>query len=308
MSGNQGLIPLYEVRFSTQLELKLQQRGSMLRSTVREGMFTGAKIASPIQQLGAVNTRAPAGRFAPLDIQPNDYTRRWISPLDRELPQLVDSFDELKTQVDVKGELAEAAAIACGRDWDDAIIAAATGTAQIGADAGSLSNETFDTTAFRVAVNFKAGASVGMTAAKIIEARRILRKYHNDLDNDPVTLVVGSQQESDMLNQVEFVSKEYGDRPVLENGELRRFMGFNIKVMERLPIVSSNVRGCLAYAKSGMHLGMWQDVNTNISIRRDLSSHPYQVYTKHSYGATRTQPGKVIQILAADTTGADITP
>lgn len=308
MSGNQGLIPLYEVRFSTMLELKLQQKGSKLRSTVREGMFTGAKIASPIQQLAAVNTRAPAGRFAPLDIQPNDYTRRWISPIDRELPQLVDSFDELKTQIDVKGELVESAAAACGRDWDDAIIAAATGTAQIGQDAGSLSNETFDTSKFRVAVNFKASANVGLTAAKLIEARRILTHYHNDLDNDPLTLVMGSQQESDALNQVEFVSKEYGDKPVLESGRLRRFLGYDIKVMERLPIVTSNQRGVLAYVKSGMHLGMWQDVNTNISIRRDLSSHPYQVYTKHSYGATRTQPGKVIQILCADTTGADITP
>ena len=308
MAGNTGLIPLYETRFSQMLELKLQQRGSKLRSTVREGMFTGAKIASPIQQLGAVNTRAPAGRFAPLDIQPNDYTRRWVSPTDRELPQLVDSFDELRTQIDVKGELVESAAAACGRDWDDAIIAAATGTAQIGADAGSLSNETFDTTAFRVVVDYKATAAVGMTAAKLIEARRILRKYHNDLDNEMTTFVCGSQQESDMLNQVEFVSKEYGDKPVLENGSLRRFMGFNIVVMERLPIVSANVRGCLVYVKSGLHLGMWKDTSTNISIRRDLSSHPYQVYTNHSFGATRTQPGKVIQVLAADTTGADITP
>jgi hypothetical protein len=308
MSGNTGLVQLYQTRFSTLLEMKLQQKGSKLRSTVREGSFTGAKIASPIQQLGAVNTRAPAGRFAPLDIQPNDYTRRWISPIDRELPQLVDSFDELRTQIDVKGELVDSAAAACGRDWDDSIIASATGTAQLGQDAGSLSNETFDTTKFRVAVNFKASANVGMTAAKIIEAKRILRKYHNDLEGEQVTLVVGSQQESDMLNQVEFVSKEYGDRPVLVDGRLMRFLGFDIVVMERLPLPVSNQRGCLAYVKSGLHLGMWADINTNISIRRDLSSHPYQVYTKHSFGATRTQPGKVVQILAADTTGADITP
>lgn len=308
MAGNTGLIPLYETRFSTLLEMKLQQKGSKLRGTVREGMFAGAKIASPIQQLAAVNTRAPAGRFAPLDIQPNDYTRRWVSPTDRELPQLVDSFDELKTQIDVKGELVSSAAAACGRDWDDAIIASATGTAQIGQDAGSLSNETFDTTKFRVAVDYKATAAVGLTAAKFIEAKRILRKYHNDLDEEQVTFVCGSQQESDMYNQVEFVSKEYGDKPVLQDGKVVRFMGFNIVVMERLPIVSSNVRGCLAYVKSGLHLGMWKDTSTNISVRRDLSGHPYQVYTNHSFGATRTQPGKVIQVLAADTTGADITP
>ena len=45
-----------------------------------------------------------------------------------------------------------------------------------------------------------------------------------------------------------------------------------------------------------------------ISIRNDLSGEPYDLYTAASYGATRTQPGKVIQILCLDTTGADITP
>lgn len=309
MSGNTGLYALYETRFTQQLELKLQQTGSKLRSTVREGMFTGAKMASPINQLAAVNTRAPQGRFAPLQVQPNDYTRRWISPQDRELPQLVDTFDELRTQIDVKGELVQGAANACGRDWDDAIIAAATGTAQIGQDAGSLSNETFDDTKFRIAVDYKAGAATGLTVAKIIEARRILRHYHNDLENDQAYIVAGSQQESDLYNQVQVVSDEFNDKPVLVDGKVVRFLGFNIVYTERLPSITSNtIRGVLCYVKSGLHLGMWRDVSTNISIRRDLSGHPYQVYTTHSYGATRTQPGKVLQIYCKDSTGADITP
>ena len=308
MAENQGLIPLYKTKFSNLLEMKLQQEGSQLRSTVKESSFTGSKIASPIQQLAAVNTRAPAGRFAPLDIQPNDYTRRWVSPIDRELPQLVDSFDELRTDIDVKGELVSSAAAACGRDWDDAIIAAATGIAQLGQDAGSLTNETFDTTAFRIADTFKAAAATGLTVAKLIEAKRILRKYHNNLESDGLTLVIGSNQESDLLNQVQVVSTEYNDRPVLVDGAVKRFLGFNIIVMERLPIFTANTRGILAYVKSGLHLGMWADVSTDISIRKDLSGHPYQVYTKHSFGATRTQPGKVVQIACLDTTGADITP
>ncbi len=48
---------------------------------------------------------------------------------------------------------------------------------------------------------------------------------------------------------------------------------------------------------------------TNIaSQRNDLSGHPYQIYTMVSFGATRTQPGKVIEVDCADTVGADITP
>lgn len=306
---NTGLESLYITRFSTKLELKLQQMGSMLRGTVEEGMFAGAKIASPVQQLGAVSSQAPAGRFSPLNVVPNDYTRRWISPIDRELPQLVDTFDMLKTDIDVKGQLVAGAAKAFGRDWDDEIIRAATATAQIGVDAGSLSNETFNTTNFRVAVDFKAAAATGLTTAKLIEAKRIFRKYHNDLDNDELTLVIGSNQEADLLSQVQVTSTEFNgsEKPVLKDGKVIRFLGFNIKVMERLPLPVTDQRGVLAYTKSGIHLGVWQDLQTQISQRMDLSSQPWQIYSKQSYGATRTQPGKVVQILCSDTSGVDIT-
>jgi len=304
MSAN--LFQLFTTQFSTNLELKLQQTGSKLRGKVREGMHVG-KQASPINQLGAVQLRAPAGRFAPLARQDADTTRRWVFPQDGELPQLIDSFDELRTIVDPKSAYSTNAANAVGRAWDDCLIAAATGSAQIGTDANGLSTETFDTTNHQIASTFGSSAASGLTVAKMIEAKRILRHYHVDIESDPITLVIGSQQESDLLNQVQVVSTEYNDRPVLVDGRVTRFLGFDIVVLERLS-VSSNVRNCFAFAKSGLYLGIWRDMINRVSIREDLSGQPYQVYTSATYGATRTQPGKVISILCSDTTGADITP
>lgn len=304
MSAN--LYQLFTTQFSTNLELKLQQTGSKLRGKVREGMHQG-KQASPINQLGAVQLRAPAGRFAPLARVDADTTRRWVFPQDGELPQLIDSFDELRTIVDPKSAYSTNAANAVGRAWDDCLIAAATGSAQIGTDANGLSTETFDTTNHQIASTFGSSAASGLTVAKMIEAKRILRHYHVDIESDPITLVIGSQQESDLLNQVQVVSTEYNDRPVLVDGRVTRFLGFDIVVLERLS-VSSNVRNCFAFARSGLYLGIWKDMINRVSIREDLSGQPYQVYTSATYGATRTQPGKVISILCSDTTGADITP
>lgn len=304
MSAN--LFQLFTTQFSTNLELKLQQTGSKLRGKVREGMHVG-KQASPINQLGAVQLRAPAGRFAPLARQDADTTRRWVFPQDGELPQMIDSFDELRTIVDPKSAYSTNAANAVGRAWDDCLIAAATGSAQIGTDANGLSTETFDTTNHQIASTFGSSAASGLTVAKMIEAKRILRHYHVDIESDPITLVIGSQQESDLLNQVQVVSTEYNDRPVLVDGRVSRFLGFDIVVTERLS-VSSNVRNCFCFAKSGLYLGIWKDMVNRVSIREDLSGQPYQVYTSATYGATRTQPGKVISILCSDTTGADITP
>jgi hypothetical protein len=302
-----GLVNLFTTQFSTNLELLLQQMGSLLRGKIREGFHVG-KMASPINQIGAITSQAPAGRFAPLQRVDANLVRRWVFPQERELPQLVDQFDEYQTIVDPKSMYAQNTAMAFGRDWDDAIIAAFFGTAQTGQDAANLTGETASTTTYGVSDTFGSSASTGLTVAKIIEARRIMRHYHVDVDTDPLTLLIGSKQESDLLQQVQVVSTEFADRPILSNGKLTQFLGFDIIVSERLSPGTASLRQCYAWAKSGMYLGMWKDMEVQMDRRIDLSSQPWQIYAKHMYGATRTQLGKVIQILAADTTGADITP
>ena len=302
-----GLVNLFTTQFSTNIELLLQQMGSLLRGKIREGFHVG-KMASPINQLGAISSQAPSGRFAPLQRVDANLVRRWVFPQTRELPQLVDQFDEYQTIVDPKSMYAQNTAMAFGRDWDDAIIAAFFGTAQTGQDAANLTGETASTTTYGVSDTFGSSASTGLTVAKIIEARRIMRHYHVDVDTDPLSLLIGSKQESDLLQQVQVVSTEFADRPILTNGKLTQFLGFDITVSERLSPGTASLRQCYAWAKSGMYLGMWKDMEVQMDRRIDLSSQPWQIYAKHMYGATRTQLGKVIQILAADTTGADITP
>ena len=301
------LYQLYTTQFSTNLELLLQQMGSKFRGKVSEGFYT-SKMASPINQVGAIQLKAPAGRFAPKNRQDAEMKRRWVFPQDGEIDQLIDSFDELKTIVDPKSVYVQNAANAVGRSWDDAVITAATATSQLGVDAGSLVAETFDTSKYRIADTFGASAASGLTVAKLIEAKRILKHNHVDLDTDPISLAMGSQQEADLLKQVQVVSTEYNDRPVLVEGRIVRFLGFDIIDTERLPTYTTNTRGVLAFSKSGLHLGMWKDTTNRVSIRNDLSSEPYDLYTSASFGATRTQPGKVLQIACYDTTGADITP
>jgi len=303
---SENLYQLFTTQFSTNLELLLQQKGSKLRGTVREGFHVG-KMASPINQIGAISLQQPSGRGAPMGRVDAEFTRRWVFPQPGDLPQQIDSFDELETIVDPKSMYAENATYAVGRSWDDAIIAAATGSAQIGTDGASLTTETFNTTNFQVASTFGSSSAAGLTVAKVIELKRIFRHYHVDLENDPVTLVIGSQQESDLLNQVEVVSTEFNDRPVLVNGKIEQFLGFQIKVTERLA-TAANMRTVLAYSKSGLYLGIWKDLTNRVSIRNDISSEPFQLYTSTMYGATRLQPGKVLDALCSDTSGADITP
>jgi hypothetical protein len=316
MADNYGNNP-YEVellttQFTTRLDLLLQQKISKLRGRVETGQHVG-KQASPVQQIGVVEYRQPAGRYSPLVPFIPQYTRRWVFPNDRDLTVLVDTFDELRTIVDPKGGISDAAAAAANRYFDDLIINAANATASTGVDASNLTTETFNSTVSTsggalVSDTFGASASTGMTYPKFVEAWRVMRHQQVDLEMERPTCIIGSQQESDLKKQQEVISKEYGGSMALEDGNITRCAGFDIVVSERLNSSSSTtLRNCLAWVKSGMHLGLWKDVNTRITERFDLTSHPWQLYSMISAGATRTQQFKVIQINAADTSGFDPT-
>jgi Phage capsid protein len=305
---SENLFKLWTTQFSTLLMLKLQQTQSKLRGRVMEGYHVG-KQASPIQYIGNIQMQAPAGRFSPLARQDVDFTRRWVFPVDKEASQLIDTFDKLKTIIEPTSQYSTAAAAAVAREWDDRIISSAFGTAQIGQDAGGLTAETFASLSnVTIAITFGSTANTGLTVAKFIEAKRLFRKAQVDVEAEPMTIVSNSQGESDLLKQTTVVSTDFNDKPVLVNGVVTRFMGMDVVYSERL---SSNgsLRKNIGFVKSGAYLGIWQDTMNDVSQRRDLSGLPYQLYTSMSSGATRLEPGRLIEIDCADaSTAADVTP
>ena len=300
-------VELQTVQYSSRLELLLQQVESRLRGLVDTGSHVG-KQASMVQQIGTFEFKQPQARFTPIQYQFANYTRRWVSPQDRDCGTAVDTFDMLKTIVNPQAGINDAVVAAANRFYDDVIIAAAFATAQTGTDPANMSSETWPATTFLVSDTFDSAASSGMTYSKIIEGRRILEHYQNNLDAEAVTLVVGSQQNSDMLKQIEVIDKNFNAAPIVEQGRVKYLLGCNLVSSERLNTSSSNtLRNCIMFVKSGMYLGMWKEMEMDVTQRKDLTGHPWQLYAILSAGATRTQLGKVVQINCADTTGADPT-
>lgn len=295
MSAN--AIQLAVSQFSTNVELLLQQQGSKLRGLVSTGMHVG-KQASPVDQIGAVEVQTPAGRFAPLGRVDAAVTRRWVFPMDKDLPQLFDNFDKLRLISDPRSVYPTNAANAFGRAWDREIVVQALATSFIG-ETGT-GTEAFDTTNFSVAADFGAAAATGLTVKKLIKVQEMFLGAEVDLDMDPATIIIAPQQHSDLLNQAQVTSSDFNKNGgVLTDGKVTRFMGFNIIVSNRLTKVSSD-RYLVAFVKSGLYLGMWADLENIVSQRNDLSSHPWQLYSKATFGATRLQQGKVIRVLATE--------
>jgi hypothetical protein len=71
-------------------------------------------------------------------------------------------------------------------------------------------------------------------------------------------------------------------------------MGFRFIISNRLA-VASNVRDCFAYVRSGLELGIGQDVMARIEERPDKSFSTY-VYYCMTIGATRLEEEKVVKI------------
>ena len=98
MSAN--VIPTFQVeQFSTNVNLLLQQKGSKLAGAVTRGSHVG-KQASPVDQIGAVEARKVINRFAPMGRVDAPTDRRWVFPVDYDLPQLIDSVDKLRLLTD----------------------------------------------------------------------------------------------------------------------------------------------------------------------------------------------------------------
>jgi hypothetical protein len=313
---------MFTFEFNSTFELLLQQEVSRFRSLVDSKTYRG-RIAMAVNQVGALQFKMPAGRYSPLVFQYAQFTRPWVTPIDRSITVPFDTFDELKSVADPKAAISMSAVAAANRFYDDTIIAAAFGTVSRGEDPGNLTTENFPSTAstttdntapfggFLVVDTFGSGASVGMTYNKIREGRRVLEHYENTqtVRGGNLNLATGSQQNSDMMGQIEVIDKRFNDKPVVERGFVTDIMGCTIVPSERLQTSSSNaLRNNIMWERSGLHLGVWKDMSTRIDNRVDLESTPWQLYSMISAGAVRTQLGKVVQINCADTSGADITP
>ena len=280
-------------QFATNIELLLQQKGSRLRDTVTVGTGYRGKQASPVEQVGIIEAQANTSRYAPIEPRDTPHDRPWLFPETYDWADFVDHIDKLKAITDPTSAYVMSAVNALGRRLDSIIIA------QLFADrkTGELATTTTSFLANHVVgVTVGAGGNTGLNLAKLRAAKAILMADEVDFDSEQVTCVITSQESDDLLNETQMVSLDYNEKPVLVEGRITRFMGFNFKHSERLQLDGSGYRRIPVYAKSKVHAGIWEDIVTSVEKRIDLRGHPYQVYAQMTTGATRVEEKGVVEI------------
>ena len=286
----------YVQQYATNIQLLLQQTNSRLKGLVDVGTHVGEQ-ASPVDQIGSIEMQAPTGRFADIGRVDASVDRRWVLPNNYDLPQLIDSFDELRLLQDPKGKFVQNAVAAANRRYDNEIIGAFFATAKTG-KTGSTSTSFLS--ANQVAVTMGAAAATGLNVKKLREAKRILMSYNLDLEAEQIYCGITSKQHDDLLAEAQIVSTDFNDKPILQDGRVMRFLGINFVVSELFGLDGSSYRRIPVWVKSGMHLGNWGSLYTDISQRKDLSGHPFQAYMKMTIGATRIDEKKVVEIKCSE--------
>jgi hypothetical protein len=142
-------------------------------------------------------------------------------------------------------------------------------------------------------------------------AKRLLLSAEVDVDNDPLYMAITAKQHDDLLNEAQAISLDYNSTPVLVNGRINAFMGFNFINSERIPgggsfntalnpalTVPAGQNFVPFWAKSGVCLGIWNDLEVGCDIRPD-KRRAQQVFLSGTYGATRLEEKRCGYIVCA---------
>ncbi len=270
-------------QFSANVAMLSQQMGSLLRGAVDTESVTGEKTF--FDQVGEAAAVARSSRHGDTPLVETPHSRRMVSLTTYEWADLIDDADKVRMLIDPTSSYARAAAAAIGRAMDDTIISALGGTAKTGKE-GTTS------TTFPSGQKI-AHASGGLTIAKLVSAKKLLDAQSVD-PSIKRYIVVSPEQIEDLLNSTTVTSSDFNTVKALVQGDINTFVGFEFIVSNRLSDDGTS-RLCYAWAQDGVKLAVGKDVMARIDERSD-KSYSTQVYYCATFGATRMEEDKVVEI------------
>jgi len=285
----------YPTQFETNWMTLAQQKESRLMSTVTQQRVNGKE--KRMNQLGQRTMQQITGRAQATRISDQTTAARWLSPYPFDDASLFDRWDEefLGEIVLPQSDIISQMVAGYNRSVDQTILTAAVASSRTGTDGLTL---TALPAGQLVAVDFVeqgTAANSGMTIAKLRQAKYIMDVA--DVDDEERYLAYSAKQVQDLLRTTEITNSDYNTIKALVTGQIDTYMGFKFKRVSAalLPYVTAtDVRACVAYAKSGIALTD-TGVKASIVVRHDLSD-ALQVRVEAAYGATRLEEVKVVEI------------
>ena len=273
--------------FDTNFKHVAQQMNSRLEGCVTpEPGIVGT--SKSINRLGQRVAQRRLTRHDDTPIYDQPHSTRFIDLIDYRDGDMLDDQDKVRMLIDPSSEYVKAMIAAMNRAKDDVIIAAMRGSAR---------SATSTTVALPSGQKIPVDSTNGLTKAKLIATRKLFRKNEADEENgEELYLAYGNVQLSDLLTDTTLTNSEINTVLSLQAGTIRdaTLMGFRMVPTERL-VKSSTTRYALAWAKSGVALGIGENIVTRVGEDPGKEFN-VRFYARMSLGAVRIEEEKVVEI------------
>jgi hypothetical protein len=280
-------------QFKDNLQLALQNPGGIYQGMVDVAYDYEGKGAQPLKTVGEVELEQITTRFASTPMGQPEHYARWIVPQEFARGTLVDPFDLLKVGTNPTSTYQMAQRKAAMRKFDALIRSAFFGTALTGDQGGT--STVFDTTN-QVVASSVGGSNTGLNVAKLAAAREILATNYALADDEKPMIAISPKQMTNLINSAQITSVEFSKLGVvMSGGKVTEILGFAVIEDPALPAKTGNDRYCPVWVKSGMHLGVWKDIEVKVSELPE-KNYATQLYIRISANAIRTDEKKVVRV------------
>lgn len=283
-------------QFSANVQHLSQQKASRLKIAVKCEHVRGEFAF--FDQIGAVTMIERTSRHADTPFTEIPHARRRVAMRDFEASEIIDKQDRDRMLADPGSYYVEAFAAAAGRAMDDEIVRAFFATAYTGKTGAT---QVIWPSGQTIAVDYvESGGATNssLTVGKLRRAKELLDSAEAGIDPDEPRYVACSSKEiASLLRATEVTSADFNTIRTLVDGGVGSFLGFTFIRTERLPVVtgSPNKRRIPVWTKSGMLLAMSEEPVAN-AADDPTKGFNTRVHYKASFGATRMEEAKVVEI------------
>ena len=237
-----------------------------------------------------------AGISRPSDIPT---AQRWVRPRPYEKVTIYDEFDPiaLGELPDPEGPAIMTHATVANRNRDIVLINGMIGVNSTGATGTGTANLL---AANQIAVTYGNGTdNAGLTLRKMTQSRYVLDV--NEVPQEDRNLAYAAKQLNNLLTNVDQVANYlYNEVKALVDGKIQRFLGFDFKMTQLLPVTTAGVRTCIFWQKRFVKLGIGSEMRTHVDII-PTQQHALQIRTVVLLDATRLEDAGVGTIACDET-------
>lgn len=293
MSTSATVTTAFKTQFHDSFMDALQQRDSRFQSAITDrGMITGSSFTT--NNIGLVEAREVTGRYQDKQAQDVAHETRIAYMADFDIgPLVVDAFDLAKLTADPTYKYRDLLIAGANRRKDRTIYRALLDASLTRTTEGGSVTSTTIPSGQQIAAG-----GTGFTKAKILQAKSLFRSNEADeFNGEELYLAYDGVMLRQLLADTTLTSADFMSVQMLQTGALAgKWCGFNWIPYNALDVPAGNTSRTVAWAKSCLQFGTGIDAKTDVTENKTKRGHPTEVYAWMSFGATRQDEKKVVQI------------